>query len=162
MHLEYRISEGDFMAAYEAFWRSRKLGSKAELIWGAIAMALGVAFLLSAHRIGWAVVATGAALATLVPLRYVLHRRAYRESPAFAGPTAVTFSDDIIEVVNPIGESQLKWSLYQSALESEDYFLPMVSKRSFSIIPKRSFASEAEIDSFRTLLEAKLGEVTKI
>ncbi len=150
------------MAAYEAFWRSRKLGSMGEFVWGTVAVVFGVILLLSAHLIGWALVAAGVILAALVPLRYLLHRRAYRENPAFAGLTAVSFDEDLIKVANPIGESQLKWSFYKNAMESEAFFLPMISKRSFSIIPKRSFASEAEIDSFRVFLESKLGATKRI
>ncbi len=150
------------MAAYEAYWRSRKLGSKGELMWGAVALVGGVALLLSAYPIGWALVAAGVLLAALVPLRYLLHKRAYRENPAFAGLTTVSFGEELIEVVNPIGESQLRWLFYKNAMESDAFFLLMISKRSFSIIPKRIFTSEAELDLFRALLESKLGAPTKI
>lgn len=160
--LEYQISEGDFMDAYEVFWRSRKHGSKSELIWGAVAVVFGVILLYVGYLIGWALVASGVMLAALIPLRHFLHKRAYRENPVFAGSTSVSFGEEHIQVANPLGESRLKWSFYRSAMESDAFFMPMISKRSFSIIPKRSFASEEEMASFRDLLESKLGEIKRI
>ncbi len=150
------------MSAQEAFWRSRKIGSKGELVWGAVGVTGGVALLVNGSPWGWALFAVGAILAIFVSARYLLHRRAYRESPAFSGLTAASFGEDHIQVVNPIGSSQLDWSLYQSAMENDAFFLPMISKRSFSIIPKRAFVSGADIDEFRALLESKLGSVVKI
>jgi len=162
MNLEYQISEDDFMAAYEAFWRSGKVGSKGEFMYGAIAVIAGVVMIFLAYSIGWVMIAVGAVLVSLVPIRRLLHKRAYRENAAFAGSTKVRFGDEIIEVVNPIGESRLKWSFYKKVMESDAFFLLMISKRSFSIIPKRIFTSEAELDAFRSLLESKLGAITTI
>jgi len=64
---------------------------------------------------------------------------------------------------SPVGQSKLEWSLYRAALETDEFFLPMITKRSFSIIPKRAFASQADIDSFRAPgLTEKLGAVDQI
>ncbi|MDF1852226.1 MAG: YcxB family protein [Verrucomicrobiales bacterium] len=162
MKLEYQISEDDFMEAYEAFWRSKNLGGKTELICGAAAVIGGVALLSAASPIGWILLVAGVILAALVPIRSFLHRRAYRENPAFSGLTSVSFEDEVIEVVSLVGESRLSWSVYLSAMESDFFFLPMISKRSFSIIPKRAFATEDDLDAFRELLESKLGPTAKI
>ncbi len=162
MTVKYRITESDFMTAYEAFWRSRNLGGKTELVSAIMAISGGLLLLWLDNSLGWLLVSSGAALGAVVPLRQFLHRRAYRENRAYSGDTTVRFSDDQIDVSNPIGESDLNWSFYQSALESDDFFMPMISKRSFSIIPKRVFASEEEMDSFRSLLESKLGAIKKI
>ncbi len=150
------------MDAYEAFWRSRKHSSKGDVIWGIATIAGGAILLLSGYLIGWGLIVAGAILAAIVPLRYLLHKRAYRENPTFAGLTVAKFDERLIAVENPNGNSQLNWSIYERAMESDSYFMPMISKRSFSIIPKRSFTSEAEMNSFRDLLESKLGPVVKI
>ncbi|MFT4546177.1 MAG: hypothetical protein ACI9MB_000118, partial [Verrucomicrobiales bacterium] len=163
LRLEYQISQADFMAAYEAHWRSLHLGTGRALIEGSLAILAGIAFVCFGHWFGYVIVALGLMFLAFILLRRFLHRRAFAENPKFAGPIVATFEEEGIRSSSALGESTLEWSIYNHVVfETDDYFLPMISKRSFSIIPKRAFGCDDEVAAFRQLLTEKLGEVRLI
>lgn len=162
MRLEYQISEADFMAAYEAFWRSRKLGTKRNLVEAFVAVLAGIAFVCFGQWFGYVLGGVGLVMLAFTFIRRFLHRQAYFDSPKFVEPIVAEFKDDGIDTSSAVGESRLEWSIFESVLEADDYFLPMITKRSFSIVPKRAFASPADEETFRELLAEKVGGVRRI
>ncbi len=165
LKISYKVEEADFIQAYERFWRSSKQGSETAHWIGGIAVLLGalvLATLPNIRMLAFVIVGLGALLSLLPIARRAMFARAYRSNLKFTGPIATEFSNDVISTESKVGASQLNWDIYSSALESDDAFLLMITKQTFSIVPKRDFQSASQIDEFRALVERKLGSIRVI
>lgn len=72
-----------------------------------------------------------------------------------------TFSADGLETNAESFSSQTAWSNFYEAYETKSNFLIFVSKNMMYIVPKRSFVSAEQIESFKTLLRSQLDTKAK-
>ncbi len=79
--------------------------------------------------------------------------RSFKANPKYHEPCQLTFSREDIHFVTPSIDSHLQWSIFQRVLEDDQLFLLVSGKWSYSVIPKRAFASPAEVDAFRALVQ---------
>ena len=68
-----------------------------------------------------------------------------------------TFNDEGTSFKRELYSSQQKWAYYHSILEGKNIFLLFINKKIYSVIPKRCFASEDELASFRKFAHPKTG-----
>lgn len=68
----------------------------------------------------------------------------------------ISFDDKGITFASERGYSRAKWEDFEYYKENEALFLILEPNLIMRILPKRAFESEAEIDSFRSLLSAHL------
>ena len=54
-------------------------------------------------------------------------------------------------------DSRITWSFYNRAVTSPDYYLLYYGGNSFTVIPRRAFHSEDDLNSFEALITAKFG-----
>ncbi len=154
----YEVSEDDFMKACDRHWKAHgQSGTKLTLaglasvtIGGVIAWYFPWGLL---HMLALAVVGLGGLLAAIVPLRFFIWRRAYREAKKFREAITIEFSDDIIHVESAAGISDLKWDAYNRCLVTPDFFILYMAKHTFSVIPRTAFSPDAQ-----TKLEALFSE----
>lgn len=154
--LQYRITLQDFTEAYEYHWKSKKLGTRTNFylsIFGIVA-----AILLSFYNMpaGIVVFVVGFFLLSITLLRSFLYKRSYLASPKYAKEIHATFSDSEIHTQCAIGSSGLTWDIYIAHTESKNKFLLYVSKNNFSILPKRAFKNNQELEFFRELIHNKI------
>jgi len=71
-----------------------------------------------------------------------------------------SFSDDVVSVEMATGESKLLWNTFPKATERSDFFLLYLRKSLAYVIPKRVFANEAEISTFRELLRRNVSKTS--
>ena len=92
-----------------------------------------------------------------VPLfrRWRLKAR-WRRKPILQAEHHVTFTPDGIHYQMDHVESELDWRYFLRWAETEAGFLLIREADVFSLIPKRAFASRAQLDEFRRLLISKL------
>ena len=76
----------------------------------------------------------------------------FQRNPKFREEYHLTFSRENIHFKTTSLESTLQWTHYERVIESRELFLLMYGKGLYTLIPKRAFSSEEEINSFRTLL----------
>lgn len=161
MRVAYTINETDFLNAWECLWRSRNQGTRTAHLLGLGGAAFGaLVFILvpDIRGLALALMIVGSLLALFPFLRRWLYLRAFRSNPKFHLPTEADFGEDVIVTRSEIANAELKWDLYRQVLESENAFLLMHGKQTFSLLPKRAFASDEEIVEFRSLAARKLGE----
>jgi len=68
-----------------------------------------------------------------------------------------TFNEDGTSFKRELYSSQQKWAYYHSILEGQNVFLLFINKKTYSVIPKRCFASEDELALFRKFVRPKVG-----
>lgn len=161
MKITYRITERDFMGAYDLFVKNEKPArrriSRRAMPWlGGLLIALQVLVLIIGADVNKAVVAFGFLLGA-----YFLYcggfalrrffRNAYRKDQRFQQEFTTEASDAGVHMESPTEDSHMKWQSFTRYLESEQSFLLFQADWIFNIIPKRAFAP-GEADQFRDLL----------
>lgn len=81
----------------------------------------------------------------------------FQRNPKFRAEYHLTFSHENIRFRTTSLDSTLQWSHYDHVVESRELFLLMYGKGLYTLIPKRCFNSNAEMDAFRALLTQTIG-----
>ena len=104
----------------------------------------------------------------LLPLLAVLfsqwsvYSSAKRGIDSVRGKTQWVFSDEGFEIFTPIARSDNDWESLEKVEEKKNHFLLCPQKNVSMIIPKRFFQSEEQIQEFRGLVLANLGNKAKL
>ncbi len=81
----------------------------------------------------------------------------FRRNPKFREEYHLTFSRQNIHFRTASLDSTLQWTHYERVIESSDLFLLMYGKGLYTLIPKRCFKSNEEINTFRALVSQTIG-----
>jgi len=73
------------------------------------------------------------------------------------GSRTITITDDGLISGSPMGHAETMWNMYEKFRETKSLFLLYQSADLIGILPKRVFATPADIQQFRSLLAAKIG-----
>lgn len=161
MVIRYRISARDFMAAYEAHWSARHIGTRANLIAGALALLLSGAVLPLARRPAWFLAATGLVLLGLTGLRLLIWRKAYQGARKYQAEIVLTIAATGVRIETAHGRSELTWDFFSAFRETSDYLLLYLTRRTFSIIPQRAFPDAATRARALALVRQRLADENK-
>lgn len=94
----------------------------------------------------------------LLTLQSLQVRLWFKREPKFRDEYCLTFTPDHIHFQTASIDSTLDWSYYGRVLEGKTIFLLFYGKGLYSVIPKRCFGSESDLEAFRTLLKEKIPE----
>ncbi len=153
--ITYRLTLQEFMAACHAHWNAHKQGARANSILSVIGIIVGAA-LLPFHWIGALLIFICLVLIALVIGRSIIWRHAFLDHKKFTAPISLIFGDETIHVDSLDGTSDLKWSVYCGYLETPEYILLYMTRRTFSVIPKSAFANANQVRDFINLVGSKL------
>ena len=98
----------------------------------------------------------------LLSLRTLQIRLWFKREPKFREEYRLTFAPEQIRFQTASIDSTLQWSHYGRVLEGTSVFLLIYGKGLYTVIPKRSFTSEAHLEAFRTLVKEKIPEYKSI
>jgi YcxB-like protein len=76
----------------------------------------------------------------------------FQRNPKFREEYQLTFSGENIHFATPSIDSTLQWTHYERVIESPNLFLLMYGKGLYTLVPKRCFNSNEEINAFRALV----------
>ena len=99
--------------------------------------------------------------APLLAYALMSYRRA-RNAVQVSLPTTFRFSLDGVEITNEVVNGKMNWQAYQKIIETKTDFLLSPQKNQFTPIPKRFFANEAQIQSFRDFAQINLNNKAKL
>jgi YcxB-like protein len=85
-------------------------------------------------------------------------RRVYRRNSRMFGSRTITISDAGFISDSPMGRIETTWNLYEKFRETNNLFLLYQSADLIGILPKRVFATPADLQQFRSLLTAKFAQ----
>lgn len=90
-----------------------------------------------------------------------IYKNAKHTFEAVKGPVRWEFREDGFSTEALVGSSDQRWESLEEIKETEHEFLLYPQKPMFIILPKKSFASENDIDEFRELARNGLGNKAK-
>lgn len=91
-------------------------------------------------------------LGILAALHWVVPRIWFRRDPKFQDAYELRFDEKGLYFNTRNMDSTIGWEFYQQVIEDGKFFLLVFGKNQFTVVPKRAFASEAEIERFRSLV----------
>jgi hypothetical protein len=123
-----------------------------------IAGGLYLALATDVGWIGWFLFAVGAILlAVVVYAMFLLPGMIYGARPMLKNEFCLSFSDDGIRFQTRGIDSTLQWSLYQSWLRDDDFYILYHGKRDFSVIPRRVLTAGGADSRLREMLDRNVG-----
>ena len=87
---------------------------------------------------------------------YIIPKLAFNRDPKLKDEYNLIFNDDEISFNTDKLNSKLEWKIYDKVLENTKFFLIYWGKYTFTVIPKRVFQDQSEINNFRDLLKQKI------
>ena len=87
---------------------------------------------------------------------YIIPKLAFNRDPKLKDDYNLIFNNDEIIFNTEKLNSTLEWKIYDKVLENTKFFLIYWGKYTFTVIPKRAFKDEMEINNFRNLLKEKI------
>ena len=125
---------------------------------GIVMLALGLVFYVYAdHSVGIILIAGSIFLLLLqLIIPPLVFARVYRRNSRLFGMRTVTVSDHGIVSDNQLGHTESAWNMYEKFRETRNLFLLYQSADIIGIVPKRAFASPAELEQFRSLIASRI------
>jgi len=84
----------------------------------------------------------------------------FQRNPKYREEYHLTFSHENLHFKTASLDSTLQWTHYERFIESPTLFLLMYGKGLYTLIPKRCFRSNEEIDIFRALLNETIPQLS--
>jgi hypothetical protein len=164
LKIVYRITEEDYVGAHDLFAANEmplyRRVSRLLLPWvGAIILLMQVAHLIVVPNRNPAVLGFGFLVGFYFlycgfALRRYFRRR-FRNDRRFRHDFTAEISDEGIHITTLSEDSQVKWSSFIRALESDKIFMLFHAEWIFSIFPKRAFGPGG-VDQFRELVRCNI------
>lgn len=164
MTIESRLRMQDFLAAQRLHFRPPPAVRIALYGLGVI---VGILFLLEGWAIaragqlprGWWILPAGLAYGALLFFIVLPWRvtRIFKQNPALAGPTRITFADDGLMLDSARGQIRFGWPMLKKWKRNRQLILVYHSAMHFHILPRTGFASDDDFQTLAELLRKKLG-----
>lgn len=155
------ISFSDYLAAQWLHIRPRRwLAIVGVVLLVLVIWALWWTFIRSNHHRhdsgDWVFLAAIAYLMLLPLIVWYKSRRTYRQRRDLHRPLSFSVLDAGLETQTEHSHGMKPWSDYHRWKEGKAIFLLYISDNFFQLIPKHLFANDADIASFRAILQAKI------
>lgn len=85
----------------------------------------------------------------------------FRRNKKFSDEYTVTFTPEGLHFKTVSIDSNLAWSIYDNVVEDSVVFLLMTGKSFYSVMPKRAFRDEDEVNRFRKMVQASIPKYKK-
>ena len=163
VNISFRYSEGDYVSALRAHYRSRLRPPMDVAV--VIVLAACGAYLWYSSGLGWEAVAcmTGSAILILMLFVafFVIPPLAFRREPKFRDHYSLVFSQEGIHFRTEHIDSHLHWTLYSQALVDAHSYVLYYGTRQFTVIPKRVFQSADQQQVFERLLTQHVSKIVR-
>jgi hypothetical protein len=160
VNLSFRYAEQDYVRAMRAHYVSRlRLPLDIAVIVG---VAVGGAYAWRSGSHGWGLTllcVSGTFSLMLVAAFAVIPTIAFRRQPKFRDDYSLSFSPQGIHFRTAHIDSDLKWSMYTSALVDAYSFILYYGTHQFTVVPKRVFQDVSQRQTFEQLLMQNVSKV---
>jgi hypothetical protein len=95
----------------------------------------------------------------MIPLVAFIRVRMLLRSEGADGNRRYTFSDEGMRIESRLANAEVKWLAFRQVRESRNYFLLYIAMGLANVLPKRCFANEGDINSFRSLVRQQVPKV---
>jgi hypothetical protein len=157
--IRYRLSEPEFMTACDAHWSAQRTSTLSNVITAAVMFVVGLVTLFFMFWLATVLFAVGGLLLLITWLRSLLWRKLFREAKKYNDDISVTIDDDTVRVESAVGKSDLDWNFFTWYLDTPEHVLLYMTKRNFSVIPKKAFRDTQQVDSFLEVVRKRLKSI---
>ncbi len=144
----------DHLAAQHFLYSKGSL-AKLDKVVAFLLFGFGVYCVVSVGLLWWTIIWFPLAVAEwfdLLSLSQWRTRIEFQRNQKFREEYHLTFSRENIHFKTASIDSTLQWTYYERLVESPDLFLLMYGKGLYTLIPKRCFHSNKEVNEFRALI----------
>jgi YcxB-like protein len=116
---------------------------------------------ITSHSLAVLIVSTAIGVVAYIALTRLLVRRAFRSNPLLRGTQHWTIGEEGLACESTrddgerAGEARYEWRAIDRVVDARDAVLLFTSARVCMVLPKRCFASDAEIQQLRALVAAR-------
>ncbi len=157
MKITFRYAPEEYKRAVWLHHRQR-LRPKLDVVTALLGLGLGI-WLVSKNQelLGGALILLAFFLGfILIWARYILPSIVFAREPKLRDEYQLEFTDRGVSFKTSSIDSKLEWSLYTRAIFSAEHYLLYYGSQSFSVIPRRVFATDHEREDFERLVDTKL------
>jgi hypothetical protein len=155
--LEYEITLQEFL---EMAWLRYRASARwiFGLCFSAAVFLFGVfLYIFVAHDFGFYLMGLSSFLVLMLfAVTSLSFRRFYRRNSRMFGPRTTTITDAGFVSDSPMGHAETTWNMYEKFRETKSLFLLYQSADLIGILPKRVFATPADLEQFKSLLTSKI------
>ncbi|WP_144056621.1 YcxB family protein [Rhodopirellula europaea] len=154
----FTFTRDEYILAMKRHYRSA-LNVGRDVVAGLLAVAGGIFLVMrsSGGWTAWALLVAGVVLLSMVAYAlFVLPSIIYRSQPKLKDEYSLRFAEDGIGFKTRSIDSTLQWSIYQSWLFDNDFYIMYHGKRDLSVIPRRTLSADDDL-RLRQMLTAKIG-----
>jgi hypothetical protein len=158
INLKFQYTEAEYTAAMRLHY-SNILSLKRDLILALIMLVLGIIDLsVFGYSLLWVLVVALSLffLFMLLFANFFIPSIVFKREMKLKDEYELEFTDAGINFHTVNLKSQLQWKIYNKVIENDNFFLLYWGKYTFTVIPKRAFQHEAELESFKNLLMEKI------
>lgn len=154
----FTFTRDEYVLAMRRHYKTA-LNVRRDVIAGIVAIAFGLYFTLTSMGwVAWVLLGAGAVLLALVAYAiFLLPIMIYNSQPKLKNEYRLSFSDEGIEFKTDAIDSTLQWSLYQSWLRDNDFYIMYHGKRDLSVIPRRALTTDDADRRLKEMLENHIG-----
>ena len=160
IEFDHRLEE--HQRAARLFYRATSRFARIDRVAAIVLVLLGLV-VTAVMRESWGIICLALAPLewfNLLSIEPLIVRYVFRRTKKFHERTRLSFSEERIHYWTPSIDSALDWSLFSRLVEDEELFLLLYrAPRSYAIIPKRAFDTDALQAEFRRLATNKLVRV---
>jgi len=153
--LRYQLTRDDTLACIYTHQPSIRANFLVGIVASLLLIAIGLAWvtIVGGKAVAWISIGFGLSVLISSTLRQSHLRKRLRERWNQRGPTEVIVSETGLIVNEQNSHSEVAWSRFINLRESKDHFLLYQSADLYSIVPKRGFANEQDISTFREIIK---------
>jgi len=145
---------GDHLAAERLYYKSTVV-AKVDKVVAAILALVGVFSTWAAGTFWWTLIFLPLAILewlNLLSIRPFVIRRWFKHNPKFTETYHLVLDRSGIQFRTKSIDSRITWEHYTKVLEDDRLWLLVYGRRMYSVIPKRAFKDDNEMDRFRSLV----------
>lgn len=163
--LEFTYTRAEFLqAARQYLFASRAISVRNLVLVGALLVFAVLYLIFGGFNTGSLVLLILAAVCCglMALLYFYMPLRSYNGARKYREGYHLAFSDEGIHFKTASINSELAWSTYSEVWENAAFFYLTTGPQAYTIIPKRAFADEGQLEAFRRLAGARIGAVRQV
>ena len=159
VNLTFKYTQSEYVKAERKYLLASKIVSKTSMVILAIYFLFAITYLFLSSFSLWSIVFLAvAAIAGVMGcvLYFYIPVYKFKRTAKYQEEYSLSFSLDGIKFKTKTIDSELKWSIYSEAWESNAFYFLIQAPRMYTLIPKRAFVTSIEKNTFDKLVTSKM------
>lgn len=159
VELTFKYTQSEYVKAEREYLIGSKTIRKFDAALVAILLPLSAFYLLFSSFSIVSIVLLGVVLLALMvgcALYFYIPAYKFKQTSKYHEEYHLIFSKDSVKFKTPSIDSELKWDIYSQLWESDTFYFLIQSPRVYSIIPKRAFGNQEEMQAFEEIVLSNL------